>query len=188
MPGKYFLTSEDWVMERVQEAARQLEISGQRLTIKAICAMTGFSKERLYKYDRVKTLLGGMLYHKKPPSRVQGPLYEEQLLEKAQRAVQELSQAGKPITHQAVSSLIGISSSAIVLYPRVKKFLGHFVDYALQQQRHAEECEQALLEKVRIGVMDLEDHQQPVTYKAISQKIGINSFCLVALRPSESIR
>ncbi len=175
MPGKYFLTSEDWVMERVQEAARQLEISGQRLTRKAICAEAGISKGGLYKYDRVKTFLGGMLYHKKTPSRVQDPLYEEQLLEKAQQAVQELSRAGKPITHRAVSSLMGIRSSAIVLYPRLKKFLGHFVDYALQQQRHAEECEQALLEEVRAGVMDLEDHQQPVTYEAISQKIGISS-------------
>jgi TniQ len=109
MPGKYFLTSEDWVMERVQEAARQLEMSGQRLTIKAICAKTGISKIGLYKYDRVKT------------------------------------------------------------------FLGHFVDYTLQQQRRTEECEQALLEKVRTGIMDLEDHQQPITYNAISQKIGISS-------------
>jgi DNA-binding XRE family transcriptional regulator len=33
MPGKYFLTSEDFVMERVQEAARQLEKSGQYITI-----------------------------------------------------------------------------------------------------------------------------------------------------------
>jgi hypothetical protein len=106
---------------------------------------------------------------------VQDPLYEEQLLEKAQQAVQELSRAGKPITHRAVSSLMGIRSSAIVLFPRLKKFLGQFVDYALQQQRHAEECEQALLEKVRTGVMDLEDHQQPVTYEGISQKIGISS-------------
>ena len=115
-----------------------------------------------------------MLYHKKPPPRVQDPLYEEQLLEKAQQAVQELSQAGKPITHQAVSSLMGIPSWAIILYPRVKMFLGDFVDYALQQQRHTEECEQALLEEVRTGVMDLKDHHQPVTYKAISQKIGIH--------------
>ncbi len=175
MPGKYFLTSEDWVIDRVREAARQLEISGQRLTIKAVCAATGISKKGLYKYDRVKTFLGGMLYHKKPLPRVQDPLYEEQLLEKAQQAVQELSQAGKPITHQAVSSLLGISSWDIVLYPRVKVFLGHFVDYTLQQQRHAEECEQALLEKVRTGVMDLEDQQQPVTYNAISQKIGIQA-------------
>src|SRR5260221_10334632 len=73
MPGKYFLTSEDWVMDRVQEAARQLEISGQPLTIKAVCAATGISKKGLYKYDRVKTFLGGMLYHKKPPPRVQDP-------------------------------------------------------------------------------------------------------------------
>ncbi len=173
--GKYFLPSEDWVMERVQEAARQLEMSGQRLTIKAICAATGISKDGLYKYDQVKTFLGGVLYHKKTPSRVQDPLYEEQLLEKAQQAVQELSRAGKPITHRAVSSLLGIYSRDIVLYPRLKKLLGQFVDYAQQQQRHAEECEQALLEKVRAGVMDLEDQQQPVTYEAISHKIGISS-------------
>jgi hypothetical protein len=69
---------------------------------------------------------------------------------------------------------MGIPSWAIILYPRVKMFLGDFVDYALQQQRHTEECEQALLEEVRTGVIDLKDHQQPVTYKAISQKIGIH--------------
>ncbi len=128
------------------------------------------------------------MYHKKSPSHVQDPLYEEQLLEKALQAVQELAQAGKPITHQAVCSLIGISSSAIVRHPRVKKLVGHFVDYALQQQRHAEECEQALLEEVRTGVMDLEEHQQPVTYNAISQKIGIHSYNLVVLRSSERVR
>ena len=175
MPGKYFLTSEEWVMGRVQEAARQLEISGQPLTIQTICAETGISQKGLYKYERVKTFLGEILSHKKPPPRVQDPRYEEQLLEKAQQAVQELSQAGNPITHEAVSSLIGIPSWAIVLYPRVKMFLGQFVDYAQQQHRHAEECEQALLEEVRTGVQDLEDHQRPVTYNAISQTIGIPS-------------
>jgi len=175
MPGKYFLTSEEWVIERVQEAVRQLEISGQCLTIQAICAETGISKKGLYKYDRVKTFVGGMFYHKKLPPRVQDPLYEEQLLERAQQAVQELSQAGKPITHEAVSSLIGIQSWAIILYPQIKEFLGHFVDYALQRQRHAEECELALLEVVRAGVRDLEDQRQPVTYNAIGQKIGIDS-------------
>jgi len=173
LPGKYFLASEDWVMERVQEAARQLEMSGQRLTIKAVCAATGISQKGLYKHDRVKTFLGEILFHKIPP--VQDPLYEEQLLEEAQQAVQELSESGKPITYQAVRSLMGIPWRAIVLYPRVEKFIGQFVDYALQQQRRTEECEQALLEKVCIGVMDLEEHHQPVTYKAISQKIGISS-------------
>ena len=174
MPGKYFLTSEDWVMEQAQEAARQLEMSGQRITIKAMCDATGFSERGLYKYDRVKTFLGGILYHKKTRSRAQDPLYEEQILEKAKQAVQELTQAGKPITHLAVSSLLGIPPSAIILYPRVKKFLGQFVDYALQQQLQTEELEQAFLEKVRTGVMDLIDHQLPVTYRAISQKIGIS--------------
>ena len=66
-------------MERVQEAARQLENSGQCLTIKAVTAATGISKRGLYKYDRVKAFLGEKLYHKKLPSRVQDPQFEEQL-------------------------------------------------------------------------------------------------------------
>lgn len=49
MPGKFFLTAEDEVMERVRMAASQLEISGQHLTLKAVCAATGFSKKGLYK-------------------------------------------------------------------------------------------------------------------------------------------
>lgn len=106
---------------------------------------------------------------------MQDPQFEEQLLEKAKLAVQELSQARKPITHQAVCSLLGISSWAIVRYPQLKKFLGQFVDYVLQQRIHTEEREQAFLEQVRIGVMELEDQQLPVTYKAISQIIGIRS-------------
>jgi transcriptional regulator with XRE-family HTH domain len=174
-PGKYFLRSEDWVMQSVQEATKQMEISGQFLTIKAVSAATGISKGGLYKYDGVKAFLGEKLYHKKLPSRMQDPQFEEQLLEKAKQAVQELSQARKPITHHAVCSLLGIPSGAIVRYPQLKKFLGQFVDYALQQQIHTEEREQAFLEQVRIGVMELEDQQLPVTYKAISQKIGIRS-------------
>lgn len=161
-------------MQRVQEAVRQLEIYSQPLSIKAICNEVGILKNGLYKNDRVKTFLRCILNHNKPTPRVQDPLFEEKLLELAQQAIQELSQRGKPITHQAVSSLLGITQWDIVLYPQVKKYLGQFVDYAQQQQRHAKECEQALLEKVHAGVMDLEEHNQPVTYNAISKKIGIN--------------
>ena len=89
MLGKYYLVSEDGVMQQVQEIVRQMEISGQRLTLRAMCAATGFSKKGLYKYERVKTFLRRVLYHKKSPLRVQDPFYEEQLLEKAKQAVQE---------------------------------------------------------------------------------------------------
>lgn len=161
-------------MKRVQEAVRQLEISGRPLSIKAICDEVGILKKGLYKYDRVKTFLECILNHKKSTAREQDPLFEEKLLELAQQAIQELFHSGKAITHQAVSSLLDISSWDIAHYPQVKKLIGQFVDYAQQQQRHAKECEQALLEKVRAGVMDLQEHHQPVTYRAISKKIGIN--------------
>ena len=86
----------------------------------------------------------------------------------------ELSQAGKPITDQAVCAQIGISSG-IIRYPRVKEFVGQFVDYAQQQQRQAMKREQALLKEVSDGVKDLKENKQPVTYSAISKKIGIDS-------------
>ena len=94
------------------------------------------SEAGLYKYERVKTFIRGMLYHKPSPSHTQDPLYEDELLEKAWRAIQELTQAGKPITHQAVCSLIGISSKTFFRHPKVKKLVGRFVDYDLQQQTY----------------------------------------------------
>ena len=174
MPGKFYLASEEWVMQRVQEAVRHIEISGQRLTLKAITAATGFSEAGLYKYERVKTFIRGMLYKRQSPPYTQDPLYENELLEKAWRAIQTLTQEGNPITHQAVCSLIGISSKSFFRHPKVKKLVGRFVDYDLQQRKHTEEYERAFLEKVRMGVLDLEEHQQPVTYNAISHKIGIH--------------
>ena len=44
----------------------------------------------------------------------------------------------------------------------------------IYNSKHTEESERAFLEKVRMGVLDLEEHQQPVTYNAISHKIGIH--------------
>lgn len=176
-PGKYFLRSEDWVMERVREAIRMLEMSGQCVTIKAITATTGITKNGLYKYDRVKAYLRENLYYKKLSSRVCDPQFEEQLLKRAQQVVQDLFQTRKPITQQAVSDLLGIPEGAIAKYPLLKQFLDQFADHA--QQIRTEECEQALLEQVRTAVMELEELKQPVTYRAISEKIGINSDTLL---------
>ena len=172
--GKYFLASEDWMLERVQEAIRELEISGKPFSIKAICNEIGILKTGLNKYDRVKSFLGSLVNHNKPDPRLQDPLFEEKLLEQAQQAIHELTQRGKPITHLAVSTYLDICQWEIILYPQVKQYIGQFVDYAQQQQKHAKQCEQTLLEKVRAGVMDLVEHHQPVTYNAISKKIGIN--------------
>jgi transcriptional regulator with XRE-family HTH domain len=172
-PGKYFLRSEDWVMERVREAIRILEMSGQLVTLKAITAITGITKNGLYKYDRVKAFLSEKLYYKKLSSRVCDPQFEEQLLKRAQQVVQDLFQTGKPITQQAVSDLLGIPEGAIAKYLLLKQFLDQFADHA--QQIRTEECEQALLEQVRTAVMELEELKQPITYRAISEKIGINS-------------
>jgi transcriptional regulator with XRE-family HTH domain len=171
--GKYFLRSEDWVMERVREAIRLLQMSGQRVTIKAIAATTGITRDSLFKYDRVKTYLRENVYFYQRSSRVRDPRVEIQLLEMAQQAVQELFQARKPITLRAVSDLLVISEKTIVKYPQLKKFLGQFADHA--QQIRTEECEHALLEQVRVAVMELKELKLPVTYPTISEKIEIKS-------------
>ncbi len=177
-PGKYYLRSEDWVMERVREACRLLEMSGQCLTIKAVTVATGITKKGLYKYDRVKAFLREKIDNNKLSSRVRDSQFEEQLLEMAQQAAQELLLARKPITHRAVSDLLGLPERAIVNYPQLKKFLGLFVDYT--RPILTAECERTLLEQVRIGVMELEELRLPVTYQAISEKIGIRSYTWLA--------
>ena len=160
-------------MERVREACRLLEMSGQCLTIKAVIDATGITRSGLYKYDRVKAFLREKLFYIKHSLRVRDPQFEEQLLEKAQQAIQELLLARKPITYCAVSDLLSVPKGAIVKYPRLKKFLDQFVEYA--QQFLTAECEQSLLEQVRTTVMALEELHLPVTYQAISKKIGIRS-------------
>jgi transcriptional regulator with XRE-family HTH domain len=49
--GKLYLSSGGMVIKQVQEAAKQIEDAGECLTIKAICAMTGLSREGLYKHE-----------------------------------------------------------------------------------------------------------------------------------------
>jgi hypothetical protein len=170
-PGEYFPWSEDQVMERVREACRLLEMSGQRLTTGEVVAATGISKSGLYEFDHVKAFLREKLLYMKHSFRIQDLQFEEQLLEKVQQGIQELLQARKPITYLAVSDLLGLPKRAIVKYPHLKKFVGQYIEYA--HQILTAEYEQSLLEQVRTTVMELEELHLPVTYEAISKKIGI---------------
>lgn len=165
---------EDEVVEQVQEAVGELYTLGRPLTIKAISTATGISPKGLRKYPRVRAFVQEGLREVRHMSHHQHLEYEEELLAKAEQAVRILAETGEPITHQSVSSRMGIPPSTIILYPRVKTFLQQHVDYSLQQRRRTEEREQALLEEVCAAVLDLKARQQPITYTAVSNSIGIH--------------
>jgi len=179
--GKLYLFSEVMVMKQVQEAARQIEDAGEYFTIKAICAMTGLSREGLYKHDQVKAFVQELVREaQRRRSHKQHLKHEDELLGKAQQLIQELVRTAEPVTHHSVSRSLGISPSDITHYPRIKRLLDQYVDYALQQRRHTEACEQRIFEKVRVAVRDLEKQHQPITYTAISESIGISSTAWLA--------
>jgi hypothetical protein len=173
--GKRYLFSEEMVMRQVQEAVRQIEDAGECLKIKAICARTGLSIEGLYKHDQVKAFIQELMREKHRRSHKQYLKQEDELLGKAQPAIRELVQTGKPVTHHSVSQRLGISPSDITRYPRIKRLLDQHVDYALQQRRYTEACEQRMFETVRVAILDLEKQHQPITYTAISKSIGISA-------------
>jgi hypothetical protein len=106
--------------------------------------------------------------------------HEDELLGKPQQVLQELVRTGKPITHRSVTQRLGISSSDIIRYPRIRRLLDQHVDYALQQRMYTEACEQKLFEKVRVAVRDLEKQHQSITYADISESIGISSTAWLA--------
>ncbi len=161
-------------MEQVQEAVGELYTLGRPLTIRAISTATGISSKGLRKYPRVRAFLQEWLREVRRMSHRQHLEDEEGLLAKARQAVRLLAGAREPITHQSVSSRIGIPPSTIILYPRVKTFLQQHVDYSVQQRRRTEERERALLEEVRAAVLDLKARQQSITYAAVSNSIGIH--------------
>jgi hypothetical protein len=146
MSGKYFLASENWVTERVQEAVSQLSISGQPLTIKAIREETGISKIGLYRYDRVKTFLGGVNalieQRKSPPHSGGGQARrsEEEVSSDVQRAIALLTERSASINYATIAREIGgISAQTLQTYPKVRVLVDEHLqsDHLYQFQQFA---------------------------------------------------
>jgi hypothetical protein len=100
--------------EEVIEAITELERQGKSPTQTAISGLVGMGREALMQYPQVKRVFVQLSERQPSPQE-----REEALLSEANRAIALLKQQGKRPTQQAVSALLGCSSTTLKRYPRV---------------------------------------------------------------------
>ena len=166
---------EDELLVKVQAAAQQLRDQGQKVTRRSIGEIVGVDPGNFTAWPRVKALLDELLGVYRPNILIPARQREDALLIKVEQAILQLEQLGRPVTHKAVSQMIGISTSSFRQYPRVKALLEQKVgDYHRHRIQQAQERETELLEQVGNAIEQLKLRGVPVTHKAVSDYVGRN--------------
>jgi DNA-binding XRE family transcriptional regulator len=164
---------EDELLVKVEAAAQQLKDQGQKVTRRSIGVIVEMDPKNLSSWPRVKALLDKLLGVYRPNQLIQFRKREDELLLEVEQAIYQLEQLGKPVTHIAVSQIIGISPESFRRYPSVKNLIeqkvGNYHHHRLQQ---AQERETELLEQVYNAIEQLKLLGVPITQKAVSEYVG----------------
>ncbi len=164
---------EDELLVKVQAVAQQLKDQGQKVTRRSIGEIVGVDPGNFTAWPRVKALLDELLGVYRPNRLIRARQREDALLIEVEQAIFQLEQLGRPVTHEAVSQIIGISPSSFRHYPRVKILIEQKVgDYHRHRILQAQERENELLEQVGNAIEQLKLRGVPVTYKAVSEYVS----------------
>lgn len=172
---------EDELFAKVEVAIRQLEECGQKVTRKAIGQRVGVKSGKFVQWPRVRGLIDQYLGISKQSQLIRFQQREDLLLVKVEQAIHHLEQLDKPVTHIALSQIIGVSAQYFKTYPRVKTLIeskvGEYHSYSIRQ---AEERETKLLERASSAIEQLKSNGLPITRTAVCEIIGKRSRHLVA--------
>lgn len=158
--------------ERVREAIHNLEDSGRLVTYKSIGEMIGIHPQTLKFYPQIKVLLKQRT-SQSTQRRRHGR--EEDLLEQVERAIHQLKSSGQMITPKAVGKAVGLSTTTLKTYKRIRVILEQLgEDYPLHHAEQALEREKCLFEKAEEALFSLEEQKVPVTKRAVAHLIGIH--------------
>jgi transcriptional regulator with XRE-family HTH domain len=157
------ILDEDEIIKRIHEVMRRINESEEQVTLKAISEAIHVSLSRLYKYPRIKTLLEEIEEHIQTTHRDQRIKREDEMMEKVQKALEQLEKRKVAITQLAVSEITGVPPSNFEYYPRVKALLDQKINYISYQDQRRQQAENEMLAKVRKAIQDLEERNQPIT-------------------------
>ena len=166
---------EDALLVKVQAAEQQLRDKGQKVTRRSIGEIVGVDPGNFGAWPSVKALLDELLGVYMPNRLILAQQREDALLIEVEQAIFQLEQVGRPVTHKAVSQMIGISTSSFRRYPRVKTLLEQKVgDYHLRRIQQTQDRESELLKQVSNAIEQLKLRGVPVTHKAVGEYVGRN--------------
>lgn len=169
-PDRLKYRREAELLGKVQEAIAMLEHQDQTVSRQSIANQVGLTRQALSHYPQVKQLLQQYDGRRKPQD-------ETTLLHKVQDALAHLKSDEVPITIEAVSQRLGLSSGTLKYYPQVKAFLTeHILDK--KQAYHAEQRqrkEAELVRKVQQAIETMGAGDNRISQRMVCDRVGMSS-------------
>jgi hypothetical protein len=155
---------------RVELAIRELEATGQSVTLRSVGELSGIHPSNLRLYPQVRELLDQHIRTNHIPYSVQVAENENALIVQVETAIKQLESLKQPVTRVAVSQIIGVPQYRFNMYPHVKALF----EQRASQYRHqkTKEHEDELLLKVVEAVKQLEMLELPISHKSICEIVG----------------
>jgi hypothetical protein len=160
---------EERLRQHVEQAIYTLETAGKPLSIIAVSHQVGLSPECFVLYPKVKALADTI------PERARQHR-ENELLRGCQKAVEDLSQTGSPITRHAIASRVPGYPNSLASYPRLLGFLESYIPRELllpetRSKTHSRETE--LIEQIPGVAERLLRQSDRITLKRFVATLGI---------------
>lgn len=160
------------VVERVQQAIEQLRALKLLVSRKAIGELVGLSPTALHRYAAVRPLLANVVeeYQQRAPQQ-----REQEVMEQVRQAIRHLQENGQPITQRSIGNLIGLSDTALLYYPSVKRLYNQIREENQQtREQQAQQREEQLLAEIQNAMHQLSNQQERVTLRNISRLVGMS--------------
>jgi biotin operon repressor len=166
---------EQSLAEQVRKAIQQLHDQGQPVSRQAVGELVGLTPRALAKYHLLRPLLSQIVeeYRNDRPQRTEQR--ENELLKQVRQLIKQLQEQGLPITQKAVGQRLGLTSPALMYYPRFRKIYHQVVEENRSARRkQVQQREAALVERVQAAILQLSKDRMPLTFQNIKRHVGMS--------------
>jgi transcriptional regulator with XRE-family HTH domain len=168
--------SQEQTLKHVEAAIQHLKRQGGPITARTIRNLVGISTSRLRCYPQVDSLLTECLKGQVRQGVVMKNQREEELVKLVEHAIEDLRARGSRVSQQRIADLLGMTRTALMVYPRVKAQLRQI---AYSGPPHD------LLRMVQDAIEQAQALGTSLTHRSISEQIGIS---LGTLRGDPQVR
>jgi len=157
--------SEEQTLKQVEAAIQHLKRQGGPVTARAIRHLVGISTSHLRCYPPVDALLTEGLKEQTQQRNVRKDQREEELIKLVEQAIDSLREQGLRVSQQRIADLLGMTRTALMVYPRVKAQLRRIAYHGPPHD---------LQHLVQDVVDQAKARGTSLTQRSISEQIGIS--------------
>jgi hypothetical protein len=165
---------EEELVQRVEQAIKQVEFLGKPVTQRRVCAVVGMTYQWLIQYPRVKAILLPIASTR--PENVTRRLHREdqKLLEQAEQVIRQLETWGEPVSPGRICELMGISRERLSTHPRLKALVDQYHENGPESRHRTREREAELVKRVETVIAQLASSGEPVTQRRVCKRVGLS--------------